>query len=463
MLLPMLVAATALATAADVPSLPSFPLDQLSPAVRDRVAAAERRAKEEPRSAAALGGLGMLLHAYDQLSSAAAAYDRARALDPTAFEWPYLAGAVRLRMGQAAEAAAALKEAVARQPGSLPARTRLGEALLATGDAKQARDLYRALVAGHPEAPQAHYGLGRAAAALGDATAAVESDRAAIRVFSAYGAAHYALGLLLRDLGRRDEAQEELRLYQQHVLDAPPLEDPVMDRVLALAQGADEALAEGVRLAQAGDTTGAIRLNELALELDPARTRAHANLIALYAGTGRWEKVEEHYRAAAAVASGQTEVEYNYGLALQQQGRASEATEAFRRVLVTSPLHAPAHNQLGLLLEAEGKVEEAAEQYRQAAADQAAYRAARFNLGRALVRLGRPLEAIAQFEQILDPEDEETPRYAYALGAAWARAGDRGKAIARLEDARRRAAARGQSDLVASIDRDLDRLLVKSP
>ena len=130
---------------------------------------------------------------------------------------------------------------------------------------------------------------------------------------------------------------------------------------------------------------------------------------------------------------------------------------------MTSPLHAPAHNQLGLLLEAEGKVEEAAEQYRQAAADQAAYRAARFNLGRALVRLGRPLEAIAQFEQILDPEDEETPRYAYALGAAWARAGDRGKAIARLEDARRRAAARGQSDLVASIDRDLDRLLVKSP
>src|SRR5438132_8132204 len=100
MLLPMLVAATALATAADVPSLPSFPLDQLSPAVRDRVAAAERRAKEAPRSAAALGGLGMLLHAYDQLSSAAAAYDPARALDPAALGRPSMAGAARLRLGR---------------------------------------------------------------------------------------------------------------------------------------------------------------------------------------------------------------------------------------------------------------------------------------------------------------------------------------------------------------------------
>jgi tetratricopeptide (TPR) repeat protein len=454
--IPMLVALMALG--AEIPPAPSLAVDQLPAGVRDRVAAAVRRAVEAPRSAAAAGELGMLLHAYDQLSSAVAAYERARALDPTGFEWAYLAGLVQLRMGRPAEAATALREAVARQPRSLPARLRLGEALLAIGDAKEAHDLYRAVLIEHPDAPQAHHGLGRAAAAMGKATAAAESYRTATRLFPAYGAAHYALGLLCRDLGRNEEAQEHLRLYQRHWLDAPPLSDPVLDRVLGLKQGADEVLAEGVRLAEAGDMAGAIRENERALELDPSLTRAHANLIGLYGRTGHWDKVEAHHRAAVALASGQAEVDFNYGLALQQQGRRAEAVEAFRRVLVASPFHAPAHNQLGLLLEAEGKLEDAAEHYRQAVANQAAYRTARFNLGRVLVLRGRPGEAVSQFEQILEPDDEETPRYLYALGAAWARAGDREKAVRYLEDARRRAVERGQAEVAASIERDLGRL-----
>jgi tetratricopeptide (TPR) repeat protein len=453
-----IMALTTFGAADEVPPLPSFALDQLPAGVRDRVAAAVRRANAATPSASAAGELGMLLHAYDQLSAAVAAYARARALDPAAFEWAYLAGILELRMGRAAEATSRLREAVARQPRSLAARVRLGEALLATGNAKEARALYSALLAEHPDAPHAHYGLGRSAAALGDTAIAVESYRTATRLFPAYGAAHYALGLLYRDLSRIDDAQEHLRLYQRHWLEAPPLDDPVLDLVLGLKHGADEVLSEGVRLAEAGDAAGAIRENERALELDPSSTRAHANLIGLYGRAGRWDKVEEHFRAAAALGSGQTEVDYNYGLALQQQGRRSDAMEAFHRVLVASPLHAPAHNQLGLLLEAEGKAEEAREHYRQAVANQAGYRAARFNLGRVLVLLGRPLEAVHEFEQILEPDDEETPRYLYALGAAWARAGDRGRALRHLEDARSKAAARGQAELAASIERDLGRL-----
>jgi tetratricopeptide (TPR) repeat protein len=400
----------------------------------------------------------MLLHAHEQLVSAAAAYARARALAPAAFEWAYLAGVVQLEMGRPAEAVSALREAVARQPGSVPARLRLAEALLGAGQANEAREVYRGLLAEHPEVPQAHYGLGRAAAALGQAAVAAESYRTATRLFPSYGAALYALGLLLRDVGRPQEAQEELQSYQRHWLEAPPLEDPFLERVLALRQGADELLEESVRLAETGDVAGAIRLNERALELHPSLARARANLIGLYAQSARWDKVEEHYRAASAAASGQTEVEYNYGLALQQQGRRPEAMAAFQRVLAASPLHAPAHNQLGLLLEAEGRLDEAAERYHQAAANQAGFRSARFNLGRVLVLQGRPGEAVGQFEQILEPDDEETPRYLYALGAAWARAGDREKALARLEEARAKAVGRGQTRLAASIDRDLARL-----
>jgi tetratricopeptide (TPR) repeat protein len=75
-----------------------------------------------------------------------------------------------------------------------------------------------------------------------------------------------------------------------------------------------------------------------------------------------------------------------------------------------------------------------------------------------LVLLGRPREAVHQFEQILEPDDEESPRYLHALGAAWARAGDRDRALRYLEEAGRKAAGRGQADLVLSIERDLSRL-----
>jgi tetratricopeptide (TPR) repeat protein len=453
----LFVAAALTSAPSEVPPLPAVVPAQFPELVRDRIDLAWRRAQEAPASAAATGELGMLLQAHDQLSLAEAAYARARALDRAAFEWPYLLGVVQLRLGRAADAVSALREAVSFRPQSLPARLRLGDALVASGEAAVARELYRRLVAESPDVAQVHYGLGRAAAALGDAAAAAESQRAATRLFPAYGAAHYALGLLDRDLGRTEEAREHLALYQKHWLEVPPLDDPVLARVDALNLGPDEVLAEGVRKAEAGDVAGAIRETERALEMDPALTRARANLIGLYARTGRWDKVEELYGAYAA-ASGRTEVDFNYGLALQQQDRRADAMAAFRRVLAASPLHAPAHNQLGLLLEAEGDIEGAASEYRQAVASQAAYRAARFNLGRVLVRQGRPRDAIPHFEQILEPDDGETPRYLFALGAAWARAGDRGKAVALLEDARNRARRQGQTDLAASIERDLGRL-----
>lgn len=453
-----LLALVVLGAAVEVPPLPSLRIEQLPAGVRDRVAAAVRRADEHPRDAGAAGDLGMLLHAYEQHASAAAAYERARALDPAAFEWAYLAGVVRLRIGRGAEAVPALREAVARRPGSLLARLRLGEALLAAEKPEEARTLYRSLVMERPDIAQAQYGLGRAEAACGDAAGAADRYRAATRLFPRYAAARYALGLLYRDLGRRDEAEEQLRQYQRDWREAPPLDDPVLERVAALKQGAAEALAEGVRLSEAGDVAGAIREHERALELDPSLTRAHANLMGFYAQDRRWEKVDEHYRAAMSLDPGLPEIHYNYALTLDAQGRRVEAQEAFRRVLASSPLHAPAHNGLGILLEADGKLDEAAEHYRQAVAGQASYRVARFNLGRVLVALGRPREAVEQFRQILEPDDEETPRYLYALAAAYVRTGDRDTARQYLEAARRKATARGQAELAVMIERDLGRL-----
>ena len=105
-----------------------------------------------------------------------------------------------------------------------------------------------------------------------------------------------------------------------------------------------------------------------------------------------------------------------------------------------------------------GKLDEAAQHYRAAIESKPDFRDAHFNLGRILVNEGKVAEAIDQFRQTLTPEDEQTPLCTYALGAAYARVGNRNEALKYMQQAREKAAARGQTELISSIDKDLVRL-----
>jgi Tfp pilus assembly protein PilF len=98
---------------------------------------------------------------------------------------------------------------------------------------------------------------------------------------------------------------------------------------------------------------------------------------------------------------------------------------------------------------------EATVEYRKAIENKPSDRQAHFNLGRILVNHKQYKEGIQQLEKTIEPEDENTPRYVYALGAALARSGDRQNALRYIRRARDGAAARGQSALLTSIERDL--------
>ena len=64
-------------------------------------------------------------------------------------------------------------------------------------------------------------------------------------------------------------------------------------------------------------------------------------------------------------------------------------------------------------------------------------------------------EGIQELEKTIELQDENTPRYIYALGAALARSGDRENGLRYIRRAREGAQTLGQSGLVNSIDRDL--------
>jgi tetratricopeptide (TPR) repeat protein len=345
--------------------------------------------------------------------------------------------------------------ALRRDPHYVPAQLRLAGCLLNSADWNGSGELYAAITQGQADNADAYYGLGRVRAARRDLAGAVDAYSKACALFPDFGAAHYALALVHRALGQSGQAEEQLRLYERDKDGAPPSNDPLLDEVRALNRSATQQVQIGIQLERQGKLEESAAAHEKALEIDSQLVQAHVNLVELYGRLGQFEKAEEHYRAAAGLDPGSSENYYNYGVLLLGAEKYRQAENAFRKTIEIDPYHAGAHNNLGFLFERQGALLEAADEYRRAFENKPSNRQAHFNLGRVLVNLEKYQEGIRELKKTIEPEDENTPRYMYALGAAFARSGDPQNALRYIRQARDGAKALGQSDLVASMERDL--------
>jgi tetratricopeptide (TPR) repeat protein len=430
-------------------------VENFSPEIRSSIKEAYDNAKAKPREAEAIGRLAMTLHTYEQNEAAAQYYERARQFAPQEFRWAYYLGIVQALLGKHAEAIATFKAALQLQPEHLFTQLRLADSLLALGQFAESQPLYEVLRKKDAKVAQVHYGLGRIAFVQKNTPAAIASFQRALQLFPNYGAAHYALGLALRDAGQASEAKVHLALSQQFKYVRPTLDDPLLAALAELNASATVHLKRGVALGEDGKLTDAIAAHERALALNPKLTQAHINLIQLYGRAGQADKAEAQYRTLVAVNPNLAESHYNYGVLLTGLGRLAEAAQAFQRSLTLNPQHAESHHNYAVLIEREGKLDEAATHYRQAIANKPDHRAAHFHLGRILVNQDKLAEAIEHFQLTLTTEDEDTPRYLYALGATYARAGEKEKAIQHLRMAWQKAKALKQLPLVSSLERDL--------
>lgn len=442
-------------------ALPPVALESFSPEIRASIQKAYAAAQTRPRDAEPVGRLAMTLHTYEQHETAAIYYERAHQLAPKEFRWLYYLGIAQATVGQHTKAVAAFRSAQPLQPDYLLAQLRGADSLLALGQFEASQPLYETVRQNYPQIPQAHYGLGRIAVAQKNAAAAIGHFRQAVTLFPRYGAAHYALGMALRDAGQSSEAQVHLALSQQYKHVRPALDDPLFEALAELNASATSLLKRGVAFGELGNLSQAIAEHERALAVNPNYTLAHTNLIQLYGRTGQMDKAEEHYRAALKLDPKQAETHYNYGVLLVGQERFAEARQAFQRSLQSNPLNAEAQHNYGVMIEREGRLDEAATHYRQAIENKPDHRLAHFHLGRILVHQEKLAEAIEHFQQTLRPEDEETPRFLYALGATYARAGEKQKAMTYLRIALKQAKAFGQAQLATSLERDLRSLAEK--
>lgn len=434
-----------------LPPLPAVDTTRFLPVIGNAISAAMRDAQAKPNDSIVVGRFGMVLQAHEQLAAARACYQRAHLLDEDAFDWIYLLGTAQLADGQAADAAQSFRQAVKVRPKDFALQLKLGDALQATGDSAGAKAVYQAALELKPGDPAALFGYGRAA----NDPASFEK---ALAAFPQHGAAMFALAQHYRRAGRNADADALMRNYERFKTVAPPVEDPLLATVDALNRSATRLIRMAAVAESRGDLAAALDLQLKAVEADPSSAQAYVNLISLYGRQGRVVEAEQAYRKALAASPNSHEAHYNFGVLAQSAGRIAEARAAYEKALKIQPGYAVAHNNLGALLQEQGRIDEAAAHFAKALAADPSQRLARFHLGRIEANRGRWREAIRQFEEIVREDDEATPTYLYALGAAYARTGQMAESRKALEDARQRAAARGQAGLVAAIERDLGRL-----
>jgi tetratricopeptide (TPR) repeat protein len=442
-----------------VPSLPNLPrlaFDKMLPTVRVVVQKAYDAALARPQDATANGELGMVLQAHGLSGEAEICYRRAHRLEPASFRWTYYLGLVQVDQRNCNGAIATFQEALLVVPHYLPAQLRMGECLLVSAQWEEAGTLYQAIMHEHPDSAEAYYGLGRVRAARDDYPGAIESFQQACKLFPKFAPAHFAKARAYRRLGQSDKAQEELELSKKSGSGLPDIDDPLLAEVDELYRDYKAYLKVGAELVGAGKLQDAADAFEQALEINPQLPEAHTRLIYIYGQLGQTAKAEEHYRAALQLDPNQAETYFNFGVMLMDHGKSQEAEQAYRKAIVVNPHYAEAHNNLGYLLEGQRKLAEASAEFRRALETSPDFAQSHFSLGRILVKQEDYEEGITHLLKALSTVDEDTkPSYLYAVGIAYADLGDLENGLRYLHLARKRAATRNQSKLLASIDEDL--------
>jgi tetratricopeptide (TPR) repeat protein len=454
----ILVAASTMLPATSLPPLPQLKIANLFPGVVKQVEEADQAARAHPNDAAANGTLAMVLDTYEQYSLAEICYQRAHLLDPKSFDWAYDLGYVLFKEGKYNQAVDALREALKLKPGYTGAKLKLAESLFSAHQLEAAGKVYQEIARQDAQNAEAWYGLGRVQAAQRDSKSAAVSLGKACSLAPTYGAAQFALATAYRKLGEPQKATEHFKLYRANMTNVPPPVDPVRAAVQALNRSATAHLRRGLELAAAGDLQGAIQQHLAAINSDPNNVQSYINLIQLYARVGENDKAVEAYQKAVQLNPNRADCYYNYGVLMFDLRKYSDSEQAMRKALQINPYYAEAHDNLGYLLAMQGHFDEALEEYRKAVSERPDFRLAHFHIGQIFANQGKYPEAIRQFQEILTPNDASTPGYLYALGATYARAGDRQNALLYMRKARDEAAARKQEQLLTSIQRDIESL-----
>ena len=224
------------------------------------------------------------------------------------------------------------------------------------GEYVAARDHLQEAIAINPNHYNSHYNLGVVLAQLQDPKGAQQELEKAISLGATEPEIRFELAKVLRTLGETNEANEQLKLYQQEqqakanrtlaaskAAQADKESDPqktvslYRDAVAAMPQNAMLQLKLGLALDRVGDTSSERNALEKAVELDPRMAIAHHQLGYLDSRGGDMAGAEQQFREAVGAAPGYIEAWVSLAATLGMESRFPEAQKALESALQLDP------------------------------------------------------------------------------------------------------------------------------
>jgi tetratricopeptide (TPR) repeat protein len=304
--------------------------------------------RRAPRDGRRVGRLAQLYQAHEYFAPAQQTYEIAQRLAPEDPRWSYHLGVMAAERGETEAASRWLRETIRLDSGYVPAHVHLGDVLSASGDLPAADAAYSRALELDPDNAWALGGRGRLAYASGRMQQALTDLERSVAGRARPRHAIYQLALVYRDLGRFEEARQQM----QHYLEAPQaiaMPDRRLQEVEARAQGLFGRLREARAALTAERFAVAQTIYEGILRVDPEEVTSLMNLANLFFRQQRFADAAGLLERAVDVNPGIAHAHFGLATAYLALDRLDDGEKELRRVLEIEPSHPQAVQYLDQL------------------------------------------------------------------------------------------------------------------
>ena len=370
-------------------------LDQLELELSSAVAASPT---DPVGMAAAYGELGRFYFLYDFLDAAEIAWGRAAELQPQAFRWHYLLGAMLRLQGDFDRATTHLESALSIRPNDVPALIRLARIHADQSDTGKARALFEQVLEVKPDSSAAHYGLGRIAVREDRFEDALAELERALPGQPEGSTVHHQLGLAYRGLGDLEKARLQLGLNQGVRVG---FSDPLVEGLVGTIDSSRMKARAGIRAQGNGRLDLAARLMREASELDPDDAWVRYNLGVIQEEMGDAAAAEREFAEAVRLDPDYRNAQYNLAQLMVDRGDLAGAVQHLERAREIDPQDHAAWLELSVALSHLGESERALTELRALVEFAPSLVEAKQNLAVLLAQLDRDEESLLWVEEIL--------------------------------------------------------------
>jgi len=411
---------------------------------RDTVGLYKRMLTITPNAIPLLNNLGNVLQSQGKLDEAMGHYRHALQIKPHDADVHNNLGNALQVQGELDEAIRHYRQALRVKPDHVDVLSNLATAFSVLGKLDEAISYFRQALRIAPNSTKAHYNLANMLKEQDKLDEAINHYHQALQVKPDYVEAHNNLGIALQLQGKFDEA---INHYRQALKLNPSYVESYYNM--------------GITLRAQGRPDQAIICYRQALQLKPYHVEAHSNLGYTLSAQGKFAEAIKHFRQALQVKPDFAEVHYNLGLALKSQGKLDDAIKHLRQALQVKPDLAEAHNNLALVLTMTGQLDKALEHFREAVRLKPDYLEPLNRMARILAmhpdpKLRDPGQSIEIAKRAADLTGYQDAAILETLAAAYASAGQFGRAVITAEAALKLASATQANELADHIRKKIE-------